>query len=300
MIRDSSSLQRQVETNLSGDSAWSREEKNAQMKLAQIRHTLTPARLAAGAMGVLLAATLCAQVKTETETKAGQATHEVKVERAEVVYVTGNDLVVKMEDGQIRHIPNVPESARVNVEGKELGIHDLKPGMKLERTITTTTTPRTVTTVQTVTGKVWQVTPPTSVILTLEDGTNQRFKIPKGQKFTVNGQQTDAFGLKKGMMISATKVVEVPETVVEQQRQLTGTMPPPPPAPPADAPILVVEERRPPAAAPAAPAAPAAVASAEPAPTQLPKTASSTPLIGLLGLVSLGLALSLRIIRRFC
>ena len=38
-----------------------------------------------------------------------------------------------MEDGTIRHIANVPESARIMVDGKELGVHDLKPGMKLER-----------------------------------------------------------------------------------------------------------------------------------------------------------------------
>jgi hypothetical protein len=108
--------------------------------------------------------------------------------------------------------------------------------------------------------------PPNSVILTLEDGTNQQFKIPKGQKFTVDGQETDAFGLKKGMNVSATKIVEVPETEVEHQRQLTGSMPPPPPPPPADAPILIAQLE--PAPAPAAPA-------------ELPKTGSLLPLIGL-------------------
>jgi hypothetical protein len=76
--------------------------------------------------------------------------------------------------------------------------------MKLQRTIATTTTSQTVTTVQTVTGKVWNVNPTNSVILTLEDGTNQQFKIPKGQKFNVDGQETDARGLRKGMKISAT------------------------------------------------------------------------------------------------
>ena len=111
--------------------------------------------------------------------------------------------------------------------------------MKLERTTIVTTTPKTITTVKSVTGKVWHISPPNSVILTLEDGTNQEFKIPKGQKFMVDGQETDAFGLKKGMMVSATKVVEEPISVVEQQRKLTGTMPPPPPAPPADVPILI-------------------------------------------------------------
>ncbi|HEX4772064.1 MAG TPA: LPXTG cell wall anchor domain-containing protein [Bryobacteraceae bacterium] len=231
----------------------------------------------------------------------GAASKEVTVERAEVVYVSGNDLVVKMDDGEIRHLANVPESTKINVDGKELGVHELKPGMKLQRTIVTTTTPRMITTVQTVTGKVWHVTPPNSVILTLDDGTNQQFSIPKGQKFTVDGQQTDAFGLKKGMTISATKVVEVPETVVAQHRRLTGEMPTPTP-PPADTPILIVYAPRAPApaAAPAAAAAPTEVAAAEPAPTKLPKTGSLTPLIGLLGLISLTLSIGITAVRRFC
>src|ERR1700747_107019 len=124
--------------------------------------------LAVGVMCFAFAISMSAQVKTTTETTSGQATHEVTVERGEVVLVNGNDLVVKMADGSVRHFPNVPESARVTVGGQELGIHDLKPGMKLERTITVTTTPQTVTTVQTVTGKVWHTSPPNSVILTLE------------------------------------------------------------------------------------------------------------------------------------
>ena len=150
--------------------------------------------LLAGAC-LAFALSMSAQVKTETTTTAGQHSHDVTVERGEVVHVSGNDLVVKMEDGTMRHFANVPESARVDVGGQQLGIHDLKPGMKLERTITVTTTPKTITTVKSVTGKVWHVSPPNTVILTLEDGTNQQFKIPKNQKFTVDGQVTDAFGL---------------------------------------------------------------------------------------------------------
>lgn len=239
---------------------------------------------AVGAMCFAFALSTSAQVKTTTDTASGQPTHEMTVERGEVVFVQGNDLVVKMEDGTIRHVANVPESAKVTVDGRELGIHDLKPGMKLQRTITTTTTPKTITTVQTVTGKVWHVSPPGSVILTLEDGTNQQFKIPKGQKFTVDGQQVDAFGLKKGMNVSATKVVEEPVTEVERKRQLTGSMPPPPPAPPADVPILVAEAA--PAPAPAAPA------------PELPKTGSMLPLIGLLGSLSFLSSIGLGLIRK--
>ncbi|HSZ63015.1 MAG TPA: hypothetical protein VK828_14525 [Terriglobales bacterium] len=233
-----------------------------------------------------LAVSMSAQVKTETSTSSGQAVQKVTVERGEVVYVSGNDLMVKMEDGSLRDFHNVPESTRVTVGGQQLGIHDLKPGMKLERTLTVITTPQTVTTVMSVTGKVWHVSPPNSVILTLEDGTNQSFKIPKGQKFMVDGQQTDAFGLKKGMRVSATKIVEEPVVVAEHRRQLTGSMPPPPPAPPADEPVLIA------AAAPAPLPAPAA------SPSELPKTGSLLPLIGLVGSFCLVCATGLRVIRK--
>lgn len=243
---------------------------------------------AVGAVCLAFALGMSAQVQTQTTTTAHTPTVQTTVERAEVVLVSGNDLVVKMEDGTIRHIANVPESARVTVDGQQLGIHDLKPGMKLQRTITTTTTPKTIKTVQSVKGRVWNVNPPKSVILTLEDGTNQKFNIPTGQKFNINGQMVDAWGLKKGMNVTATKVVEEPVTEVEKERQLTGTMPPPPPAPPTDAPILV---------AVITPAAPAAAAP-EAAPAKLPKTGSELPLIGLLGFLSLAAGLGLKALRK--
>jgi LPXTG-motif cell wall-anchored protein len=245
--------------------------------------------LAIGTFCISFAGPSMAQVQTKQETTSGAASKEVTVERGEVVLVEGNDLIVKMDDGTIRHIANVPESATVTVDGKQLGIHDLKPGMKLQRTITTTSRPQTVTTVQTVTGKVWHVTPPNSVILRLENNTNQSFKIPKGQKFNVNGQMVDAFGLKKGMLVTATKIVEVPEILVSQQKHVTGTMPAPPAAPPADVPILIAREE--PTPVPAVSEAPAA-------PTKtLPKTGSQVPLIGLLGLICLSAAFAVKFLR---
>jgi len=242
-----------------------------------------------GVWAIALAFTLSmsAQVQTETTTNTGQPTTEVKVDRATVMLVDGNDLVVKTEGGKLVHFANVPESARATVDGQQLGIHDLKPGMTLERTITTTTTPETITTVKSVTGTVWYVNPPSSVILTLDDGTNQAFKIPNGQKFNIDGQMTDAWGLKKGMKVSATKIVEVPETTVEQEKEFTGTMPPS--DPPADLPILVVVLM--PADAPPAPV-PVEVASAT-----LPKTASQLPLIGILGALTLISGFGLRAVR---
>ena len=246
--------------------------------------------LAVGVVGLILNANVSAQVQTDTVTTTGQPTTEVKVDRGTVVLVDGNDLVIKAEDGHLRHFANVPESARATVDGQELGIHDLKPGMTLERTITTTTTPQTITTVKRVTGTVWYVNPPSSVVLTLEDGTNQAFKIPDGQKFNIDGQMVDAWGLKKGMKVSATKVTEVPETVVDQQKEITGTMPPPDPS--ADLPILVVVLMPADAAADPTSVTTAAVAS-----EALPKTASQLPLIGMLGVLALLSGLALRAVR---
>jgi hypothetical protein len=237
---------------------------------------------AVGFVCLVLATVMMAQVKTETTTTPGQPTVETQVERGEVVYVSGNDLVVKMEDGQIRNFQNVPDDVKVTVEGKELSVHELKPGMKLERTITTTNTPQTVTTVHTVTGRVVHVTPPNSVILALEDGTNQKFSIPPGQKFNVDGQETDAFGLRKGMRISATKVVTAPENVVTEQRKITGQMPPPPSTEAMQGPLLIVVT-----AAPATEAAKTEPEQAQAAAPTMPQTASQLPLIALIGMLML-------------
>ncbi len=240
---------------------------------------------------VLMTAILCltfalsisAQVQTQTKTATGTPTHEVKVESGEVVAVEGNDLFVKMADGSIRHFPHVPDSATVTVDGKQLGVHDLKPGMKLERTTVTTTTPQWVTTIQTVSGKVWSVQAPHWVILSMENGENQKFQVPEGTKFNVGGQDTDVFALRKGMVVTATKIVESPQNVVSSQQQVTGTIP-------AGATVLVAKGE--PTPAPGGAAETTTTASAE-----LPKTGSNWPLLGMVGLLLMFAAMGSRALR---
>ena len=198
-------------------------------------------RLAAGVTYIVVALSGSAQVQTQTTTTSGKTSHRVKVDRAEVVFVSGNDLLLRMEDGTIRHIAQVPDTSKAFVDGKEIGIYDLKAGMTLEKTTTITSTPKVVTTVRTIRGRVWHVSPPNYISLTLEDGSNQRFEIIKGQKFNVEGKMVDAWALKPGMNITATKVVEFTTMEIEQQRKLTGSLPPPPPDPQADALILVAK-----------------------------------------------------------
>jgi len=246
--------------------------------------------LGGSALCIALHVPSAAQVETMKTEAVGEATKQVTVERGEIVYINGNSVVIKMQDGTLRHFDNVPDSVNFIVDGKPVNIHSAKVGMKLEKETVQTTTPRVVTTVETVTGTVWHVSPPGSVILRLENNETQEFKIPKNQKFTINGQETDAFGLKKGMKVSAQRVTEVPETVVERQIKKTGTAPPPPPQPQPDVPLLIAVSK------PAAPPVEAAAA-AEPAPKKLPKTASDMPLIGLLGALLCGLSTMLIAIR---
>lgn len=261
------------------------------MKSTRLSRTILRSLLAGGALCIAFSLTASGQVQTTTKTTPeGAPTKTIKVERGTVVYVSGNNCVIKAEDGTLRHFDNVPESTTVTVDGKQLNIHQLQPGMIVERQTITTTTPKMITTVKTVTGTVWQVSPPNSVILTMENGKNQQFKIPKGQKFTINGQETDAFGLKKGMKVDAQQVIEQPITVVTQEIKRTGIAPPPPPAPKPDVPILVLFV---PVAAPA----PVETAAAEPAPSKLPTTASNLPLIGLLGVLFCGISLAAMAIR---
>ena len=240
-------------------------------------------KLLAIAILALFAAVAIAQDRSETKVTREATSHEYKVERGEVVYVSGNELVVKMDNGEIRNVTVAPDATAI-VDGKTITVKDLQPGMKLEKTIKTSTTPELVTTVRTIEGTVWHVNPPKSVILTLGTGENKKYNVPKDQVFKINGEDKTVFELKKGMKVTATVITRVPQTMVAQEKAVTGKLPPPPPTPPIQGALLIEEKT-----------APVEIASAAPTPNapKLPKTASFIPLIGLLGfgcaLLGLGL-----------
>jgi LPXTG-motif cell wall-anchored protein len=99
------------------------------------------------------------------------------------------------------------------------------------------------------------------------------------------------FQLKKGMTVSATVVKEEPVTEVSQHKTVTGVLPKP--QVPDTVVVLLVETPQ----QPAQPTQTTQTAAAEPAPTALPKTGSDWPLVGLLGLGSLGAGMLMRRLR---
>jgi len=263
----------------------------------RVNHILTALAVigAAGAMAVNAAAQQ-QMPQTTKEARKGSASISTQQLQGVVEYVEGRTLVVRMADGGIREF-SVPDSRRFLIDGKELTVQELKPGTKLSARMTTTTTPVIERTTTVGTGKVWWVSGKT-VILTLPNGENRQYTVKDDYKFTIDGNKNaTVFDLRKGMTVSAEKIVEEPKTEIVSSTVVSGHAPPPPKPvvartpPPEPAPPVVAAAR--PAPVEAAPA-PAPVAQPAPeTPTELPKSGSTFPLVGLLGMLLMAAGLGL-------
>ena len=242
----------------------------------------------------LVAVGASAQDTTTTSTTPGTPAYQTNVRNAEVVYVQGNDLVLKLENGKIEHLV-VPANEKFIVNGKQGTARDLKPGTKLTQTVTTTTTPHYVQTVRVLKGKVWHVNPPSAVILSLPDGTNHNYKVPANAQFTINGQKKSVFDLRKGMMVEATIVTDEQQTVVQSSK--TNTAYTPAPAAPQFVDVLLIEAVPMPAPIQASVSADHVDAPVQTA-ANLPSTASQLPLLGLLGGLSIASSIGLGLVRK--
>lgn len=258
---------------------------------------LAPRWFALGAIGVLIMMSapsrLAAQDATTTTTQPGSPAVETSVRNAEVVYVEGNDLVLKLESGKVEHLV-VPDSDVFTIDGHDVSVRGLKPGTKLTQTITTTTTPHYVNSVRTIKGKVWHVSSPTQVIISLPDGSNQIFRIPSDSKFTIDGRERHLHELRRGMTIEATIVTDDTHHVVSQNKKTVGEEPAP--QLPKLLGVLMFPIQRELAATPEL--ASSVTAEHAWARASLPQTGSPLPLIGLAGLATLALGFALRLGRK--
>lgn len=117
-----------------------------------------------------------------------------------VVYAGGNDLVIKSAEGKLLNY-TVPAGAKFTAGGKQVGISDLKTGTKL--TAPVAGTPQVVTAVSVVKGKVYSVTPPAGVTLSLPEGVKD-LMVPAGTTFEVDGKKLTLADLKAEMPVEAT------------------------------------------------------------------------------------------------
>ena len=119
---------------------------------------------------------------------------------------------------------NVQPGREFVIDGQTQHIGDLKPGTMLTATVTTKNQSVTVRTTSALNGTVWWVQG-NYVILTLENGENKEYTVPESFKFMVEGKPASVSELKTGMKVSATKIVEEPQTEISSKTVITGKAP---------------------------------------------------------------------------
>jgi len=171
---------------------------------------------------VLLAASVSVSVAQQTtrERIVGKAAVTTDTLQGTVEHVEGNYLVVRMANGKVL-VFDPPASRRFVIDGKELTVRDLKPGMKLKAVVVTTSTPITDRTTTVGTAKVFWVSGKT-VVLTLPNNEHKTYTVRDDYKFIVEGKPTDVSSLRPGMTVSAEKIVEEPSVEIASDTTVTG------------------------------------------------------------------------------
>jgi len=250
-----------------------------------------PVVLAGALSACLVAPAFAQQTTTVTETK-----------KFEVVAVEGNTLVVRLPEGT-REI-TVANEFRFTVDGQQLSVQQLKPGMAGTATITTTTKSTPVTVTEVKNGTVVQ-SGGESIIVRTDEGFRmftQGEVDKRGVKIYRAGRLAGISDFRAGDQLSAVIVTSMPPRVVSQQ-EVNATL-----AASGSGAVAGAAAARAPAGSAAGSSAGASGASAGSSGAAasgrrtLPKTASPLPLLGLLGGLSLfagaGLTIRRRLTRR--
>jgi len=237
---------------------------------------------------VLAAAVVCVSSAASAQTQS--VASETKT--FEVLAVDGNKLVVKLPEGT-REL-TVADDFRFTVNGKQMAVRELSPGMKGTATITTKTTVTPVTVTEVKNGTV-AYSAGSTIIVRTDEGVRSftQGEIDKrGVKIMRAGKPAQVSDFRQGDKLSATIITSLPPKVLtEQEVQATvasaGGAPAAKPAPASGAGSSTLSSTANSGSGAGTPAA---------AKKTLPKTASSTPLLGLASmlLVAMGLGLTFR------
>lgn len=252
-----------------------------------MRRELNRLAAALGACLVCLVASAASaqQSTTSTETKSFQ-----------VISVDGNQLVLRGADGATKEF-TVPEDFRFNVNGQPMSVHDLKPGMKGTAVITTTTTVKPVTVTEVKNGTVMKVVG-NSIIVRLPDNTMKMFSPgdveKRNARIMKDGQPVELSDLHENDRLTATIVTEKPPQVVTERQVQASIASGQPPAAASPSPRASASA----SAASAAPSAAAGMSADASTKRHLPKTASSLPLVAMIGVLLLALGATMTLIRR--
>ncbi len=159
---------------------------------------------------LLAAWTGCALVFLAATAGAQTTTKSTEYRNFEVISVDGNKVVYKSEKG-IREV-TLPDDFKLTMDGKTIGVHDLKPGMKGTAAITTTTTTQPVTVTEVRNAKVL-ATAGNAIIVRGQNGV-RKFTIDdvadKNITIIREGEHVDLQSLRVGDMLTATIITRHP------------------------------------------------------------------------------------------
>ena len=247
--------------------------------------------LALACVSLLVAGTAAAQTTTLTEKRT-----------FEVISVDGNKVVVKTDQGT-REV-TLPPDFKANMNGQQVGLADIKPGMKGTALVTTKVTSSPVVVSEIKNGEVLAVSGNTIIVRTGEGIKKYNAQDVKDRNVSIlrEGERVEISQLRPGDRLTATIITKKPPTVTTE-REIKASVESAPPAkmaskaaPPAPAAVSAPPPAPAPAPAPATepakPAEPAKMAK------KLPKTGTHLPLAAGLGFLSLAAGLSLTVLRR--
>ena len=169
------------------------------------------------AMSRVVGLTLGLLSLTAGTTLAQQTTASTETKTFEVLAVDGNQLVVNLPEGT-REI-TVPAGFMFTVNGQQLSVGQLKPGMKGTATITTKTTVTPVTVTQVKSGTVMQNSG-SSIIVRTEEGVKmftQSDVDKRGVKIVRDGKPAQVSDFRQGDRLTATIITSKPPRVMTEK-----------------------------------------------------------------------------------
>ena len=153
-------------------------------------------------LAIAAAMPLCLSAQETTTPNA--VAKVLTVDSATVVYVSGDDAVLKFPDGSLQLYESKAGTPLV-IDGKEAKPSDLTPGMELHHLQVHSVVHSDVTAVEEFTARVVRRNG-RQLTLRLEDGSTKLYRVPHDATFKVNGQDTAFGNITENMTITVTAV----------------------------------------------------------------------------------------------
>ena len=170
---------------------------------------------------------LSAQPETTTTHTPRSVSKALTIDSAQVVYVSGDDAVLKLPDGSLR-LFELEAGTPLIIDGKEAKPSDLSPGMNISHVQLHSRLASDVETVETLSGTI-AARNGRFLTLRLDDGTSKIYRVPNHATFNVGGRETTFSNITRGMRIDVTAVTTSGLDTKARNAKVVATTPPTPP-----------------------------------------------------------------------